>query len=320
MNKPIIALCIMCVVLLCGCKEDENDMSNGLWQRIEGSSQPVDLNEESLHYEEMTFQNPETGVFVLSVNEAGEMCTLNEDGHIKMYAPSGTLKYSYPNCIDFTSFCCEGNNVYAYDSVKAEIIWMNLETGERKLIAESFAAEEVLRMEKLGEELYLLIIPEGYQEKDEGNDYVNYGECLFCVSLIDGSCEKVEIENVIAMYGGQNGRLYYYVYRNGKYALYEYNTITKVERVCYDDMKESYGITYLSAFVYEQDIFVYSGLIEPCIRAISLKDGTELVKSEEIMLYSGNDMDCIKGNVIFGGYPLDGTPGELRYFYINPIG
>lgn len=319
-NKSIITVCIICVCFLCGCKKNESDLSEGLQQNTEGSSQSVNLNENSLIYEEMTFKNPETGVFVLAVNEAGDMCTLNEDGYVKMYTSSGKLKFSHPNCIDFTSFCCEGNTLYAYDSVRAEIICMNLETGDKKVIAESFAVAETLRMEKMGDELYLLVVPEGYQCEEEENEYVNYGECLFRISLSDGSCEKVEVDNIIAMYGGQNGKLHYYVYRSGEYALCEYDTVTKVERVCYEDMMNRYGITYLSAFVYEQDIFVYSGLVDPCVRVISLKDGTELVKSEEILLLSGNDMDCVRGNVLFGGYLLDGTPGELKYFYINPIG
>lgn len=74
-NKSIITVCIICVCFLCGCKKDESDLPKGIQQSTEGSSQSVNLNEDSLLYEEMTFKNPETGVFVLAVNEAGDMCT-----------------------------------------------------------------------------------------------------------------------------------------------------------------------------------------------------------------------------------------------------
>lgn len=267
-------------------------------------------------YVEWESVNLGEGVFVFSVNEDGNIFVLTEDGNIKTYTKTGEIKQTYPNCIDFTAFCCENNNLYAYDAVKNEIVWIDFETGNRRIVTEEFDAEEVLKMEKVGNDIYMLIVPENYQGMKGENEYIDFQECLYRVSITDGSQEKLMIDNIIAIYAAGNGKLYYYAYQNDTYVLCEYDTVTGEDYVCYD-MMEAFGVKYLSAFVYEQDMFVYSELVTPCIHSISLKDGAEMYCSEDIFIFSGKDVDCVQGNVVCLGYAIDGTPRKLQSFFVD---
>ncbi len=308
----IYMFCIICLYFLCGCgrKNEETEL-------IKTSEKEYYLEDiQSPFCEKKEFVNPEKGVYVFSANQNGDICTLAQDGNIKLRTHLGDMKFTCPECIDLTSFYCEDTVLYAYDAVKREIICIDFELGNRQIIVDDFAVEEILRMEKVGSNMYILAVPVGYQSKVGANEYVDYDECLFRVSLPEGKCEKIMIENILAIYGAENGKLYYYAYRDETYMLCEYNTETMEEIVCCDMMK-TYGIKYLSAFVFEQNIFVYSELITPCIRGISMRDGSEIFQSKEIFLYSGNDIDYVHGNVIYYGYLPDGTDSELQSFYIT---
>lgn len=307
--------CVVCLFLISGCEDSEWKEVEQIKKNNQGNSVMSKQDEDTFLIEKITFNNPEKGVFICAVNEMGDVCTLAEDGIIKVHTKSGDMKYACSDCIDFTAFCYEESSVYAYDAVKSEIVCVNVETESKKTIVEDFFVEEVLRMEKVGDELYMLVVPKEYQSRAEKNEYVDYSECLFHVSLLDGSWEKILIDNIIAIYKAQNGLLYFYVYRDDTYMLCEYDTSTKKERVCYDVMK-NYEVKYLSAFVYEQDVFVYSELNTPCIRAISMETGLEIFQSERIMLFSGNEMDYVRGNVVYFGYMVDGTENYLQSFYM----
>lgn len=269
-------------------------------------------------YEELAYTNPATDVLVFAADENGDSYALTADGVLTRYTVNGEVKNTYEGCIDFTAVCCEDGRLYAYDAVKCEIVMLDVTTGKKETVAEQLPAEEVLKMVKTEDALYLLLVPKNYQIYTGGDDYVGFGEMVYRVSLADGTKDVLLLDGVLALYEAENGELYYYAYQEKTYVLGKYDVETGKGIVCYD-MLEQFGVKYLSAFAYEQDLFVYAELETPSIHVLSLKENEEVKKTENILLLSGNDMDCIKGNVLYFGYPVEEKSNCLQSFFLDGL-
>lgn len=318
----LCALCGMSLLLLAGCKEKTGEVTKTVTPTVEAQeATKMEDTEEmpSVAYAPMEYSNPATGVLGFAADEAGDLYVLENDGVLTCYGATGKVKKSYSDCLDFTAFMCEDGTLYAYDAVKHQVEALDVESGAKKTITDRFYAEEVLKIGKAGDSLYILMIPEHYQSMAGENEYHDYGECLYRISLTDGKTVKLPIRGITALYVTEDESVYYYAYQEGTYVLCRYDTGTGESSVRCDMMAQA-GVTYVTAFVFEQGVFSYAEPTTPCVRAVSLKDGTELKKTEEILILSGNDMDCVNGNILYYGYPVDGTPNCLNWFYVeNPF-
>ena len=316
-------LCALSVLLFAGCDTDEKREINNTVGSVQNGDDTAVYEQEGddtgggkqSNYEKMEFTNAAEGVLAFAADRNGDVYVLEQDGILTGYEKNGSIKKTYPDCLDFMAMCCDDGMIYAYDAVKKEIIALNAEDGSRKTVLEQRSVYEVLKIVKLGETLYVLIVPELMQSMVGNNDYQDFGERLYKVSLTNGNREELPIDGVIAIYASEEDILYYYAYQDETYVLCQYNTESGDSSICYDMMTQ-FGIKYLSAFVYESGVFSYAELNTPAIHVISTKDGREIKKTDEVMLLSGNDMDCIKGNLVYSGYPPNGEENFLQSFYL----
>lgn len=302
--RRIVCVCILCalgMLLSAGCNSVQNGDETGT------KKQPL--------YEKVEFTNAAEGMLAFTADRNGDVYVLEQDGSLTGYEKNGRIKKTYPDCLDFTALCCDNGVIYAYDAVKKEITALNTEDGNRKTVLEKMYVQEVLKIVKSGEDLYILLIPEHMQSMAGSNDYHDFGERLYKVSLTDGSREELQINGIIAIYASEDESLYYYAYQEETYVLCRYDTEAGESSVCYDMMAQ-FGIKYLSAFACESGVFAYAELSSPAIHVVSTEAGNEIRKTDEILLLSGNDMDCIKGNVVYAGYPVDGKENLLQSFYL----
>lgn len=306
-------LCAVSMLLFTGCGKEEKQAADD----TVGSVQNTDAAEtaDQPHYEKMEFTNAAKGALAFAADTNGDVYVLDQDGVLTGYETNGSIKKTYPDCLDFFALCCDHGMIYAYDAVKNEITALQTEDGTRKTVSEGMYVHEVLKIVKLGDALYVLAIPEYMQSMAGNHDYQDFGERLYQVSLTDGSRKELPISGVIAIYASENDSLYYYAYQEETYVLCRYDTESGESEICYDMMAQ-FGIKYLSAFTYEPGVFAYAELNTPAIRVISTDGGAELRQTDDVMLLSGNDMDSIKGNVVYFGYLADGQENFLQSFYL----
>ncbi len=311
-----VILCALSMLLFVGCDREEKQGINDTADTAvsEQDKDDTGTGKQSI-YEKMEFTNSAEGVLAFAADGNGDVYVLGQDGILTGYEKNGSIKKTYPDCLDFMAMCCDNGMIYAYDAVKEEITALNTADGSRKTVLKDMYAQEVLKIVKLGDALYVLAIPKSMQSMAGNHDYQDFGECLYKVSLTDGKREKLPVDGIIAIYASELEDLYYYAYQDETYVLCWYDTESGKSGICYDMMTQ-FGIKYLSAFVFEPGVFAYAELNSPAIHVISTGDGREIKKTDEVMLLSGNDMDCIKGNIVYSGYPADGRENFLQSFYL----
>lgn len=315
------ALCAIGVLLFAGCEQKEPLADNPAApsQSREETKAPEQGTDDSRNgnrqfYEKMEFASLAEGALVFAADTNGDVYVLRQDGVLTGYRKDGSIKQTYPECLDFTALCCDQGMLYAYDAVKREITALNTEDGSRRTVLADLYAQEVLKIVKLEDALYVLTVPENMQGMAGNHDYIDFGERVYQISLTDGKRETLSLDGVIAIYASA-GSLYYYAYQGETYILGRYDPKSGESSRCFDMMAQ-FGIKYLSAFVFESDTFAYAELNTPAIHVLHTGDGQEIKKTDPVLLLSGNDMDCIRGNVVYNGYSAEGEESGMQSIYL----
>lgn len=309
-NKMMYAICSLSFLLFVGCRVQTEYV--GTEKELTGNIEEIKQN----NFQKIEYTNMPMDMYGFAAGEDGMLYVLMQDGTLQQYTINGEPLRFYSDCMDFTAFCYADKMLYAYDAVKREIVAIDIETAEKSTVIENFAVEEVLKMIVLDDALYVLIVPEQYQAFGKEDEYVSFEESLYKITLEEGKKEQLSIDGILAIYKDGRERLYYYAYQDETYVLGEYDTETGEGRICYDMMKQ-FGVRYLSAFVYEQDKFAYAEITTPRIQVISLTGGMELGSIEEVLLFSGNDMECVRGNILYLGYHPEERGNTLQGIYLG---
>lgn len=250
-----------------------------------------------------------------TITDEGNIILLEMSSDLKLLDGEGNLIKEYPDTQDCVSILYD-QVLYAYDMVKGKIISMHLDTGEKKELSKAFRVKEVLNMVKSNDSIYMLAIPTEGGKLDAGtNNYINQGEVLYQINLKSGKVKELKESNVIAIYGGTDGDLYLYAYRDENYGLWKYNQ-KKNKSVILKNMNE---IGYLSAFVYERDLLIYASFMDQTMRCYDFTTQVEQDIDENVILLAGGDLGYVKGNITYYGIRTDQTDNRLRSVYIEDI-
>lgn len=298
MRRYMLCGLLLIIILLAGCSTSDKNDAGG------------DVKLPS--FQKITVSNPASEVVTFTVSPDGNLYILEAGGLLTVYKNDGTLMHEYENTSDFIAVCWHDGMVYAYDAVKQQIVALDTKDGSIKKITDELKAEEILKLASAGEYIYALAVPEVHNYELGPNGYINFGEILYRINPKTGEVIDTNETNIIAIYAASDGKLYYYAYRDDAYALYTFGTKDGKSAKLYnlDD------IGYITAFVYENDYFIYSD--HEKVVMLNLSDNTEKVIEEPILILCSNDMTFLKGNIIYFGYYTD-KPNAINSVYIEDI-
>ncbi len=296
MRKSVFCIVLSILCLLLGCNQPKE----------------TNISHELKPYEKLSFTMPtEIMTFCISTNR--EIFALKAGGKLGRYEHDGTKIQEYENSTDYLALCWGDDSIYAFDAVKYQIVSLNIENGNPKVIVDNLNTDEILKLAMADGYLYALAVSDAHGHSDNSSKgYTDFGEKLYQIDPQTGKTIDTQEDNIIAIYGGSDGTLYYYAYRNDTYALYTYSQ-GKSKKI--HDMKYT---SYISAFIYENGQFIYSTIENPSLIYHRFSDKIDIVIAEDTFLLSGNDMTFLDGNVIYYGYHSS-TDNALHSIYLEDI-
>ena len=272
-----------------------------------------------------------TDLRAVAISPNGKLFAVPYDGVLTQFTYDGEAVKTYPDTEAFYSLCADDNFVYAYDIAQSRFVKMNCGDGKITPLGDTFTPEEIKNLVIAGNTLYALIIAcfddDDNKSHDHSHDYtmnadgyIDFEEKLYSININNGKMTEEKSENIISIYAGSDSILYYYAYTNNEYGLYRLKN-GKNEKV--PALSEA---GYTSAFVFENNQFIYQSLQDGSVKARNLSDGRETIIYTDFHLFSAYDLKFYAGNIILlRTYPIlninDTIEKKLFAFNIeNPFG
>ena len=242
------------------------------------------------------------------------------DQKLSLYNKDGKVERQIPHNSFYGNLCMGDNSIYAYDYQKSAIVRI-AEDGEflsdAITIQNSISFHTIRNMVALNGKLYVLAIPFTADNTETffdfgSEEFKDYGEVLYSIDVENGQYRTLDLEHISAEYVSEDGRLFFYGWKEDKYYLYEYDTekdkITK--KITSDEMKNLMSIVVEGGYLF--GISSSEGLV-----AINLEIGEKVESIEKVYAMFGNDLQFYRGNLFANNL----AEGEIqRLFTIDKEG
>ena len=274
--KSIVLITTCILLLLTGCESATSKKGNN-------GIKPIQIE----------YSNERADLYAFALTEEGNYFASAPEQALRLYSPDGAILKEYPQTGFYSAMCVSGNDLYAYEPIKSQLIRFAVETGEIVELAE-FQALQVRDMAVSDDKLVIIaitgtdLIPYYYDD-----DYIDMGEKLYLVDTKTGEVTATGETNVIALYSGTGAEVYLYSYADGNYSLSSLDVKTETSKKT-ADMNDT---GYLTAFIYENGAFSYLKSNELWMMK-TLKDTPSRVRNG-ITLNTGNNMQFYRGNIVY---------------------
>ena len=261
-------------------------------------------NQKKTEFEKMNLplDQETTGVFAYS--DEGELFSVHEDGKLMLYGFDGKLKASFDGFSEASDLCCIGNKLYGCVGVQNALVCLDLENGRvQTLIDETAPNTEVTNLVTAGGKIYAF-----------STDLTQFAFSVWELNPKKKTAEELPLSDVTAIYGASDGKLYYCAGGANQYSLYAYDADRKKGTLLYE-LDNVYKILSLTAFVYENDCFVFYSLRpeDSSLVVLSMEDGKTAKFGENLYIGRGKHLQCIAGNLVC--YILSADYGLMNDFY-----
>ncbi len=301
MRKWIFAFIVF--VICTGCGKNQNDRQNIIF--------------DCSGYEKIDFESIEIpeGVeaFVFCAEE--KILCSRADEKVYLYDKNGILNSEISSDSFYGNFCVEKDAVYAYDYKKSAIVQI-VKDGEflsnPVSIQNAISFRTIRNMIALDGKLYVLAIPFTSENAETFFDFgleefKDYGEVVYSINIENGQYQTLDLEHIAAEYASEDGRLFFYGWKEDKYYLYEYDTerdkITK--KITSDEMKNLMSIVVEGGYLF--GISSSEGLV-----AIDLETGEKADSIEKVYAMFGNDLQFYRGNLFVNNM----VAGEIQRLFV----
>ena len=259
--------------------------------------EPVPFPEETA---DIHFRSKAADLISAAIGPNAEVYAVSRETGVGLYTFDGDLLEEYPGTEHLLHLYCSGGLLYGYDYVTKNVVELNPQSGEIKVIYAGLPAAEVRSLTVTGGHILLIVVP-SFETLDfdliqSDDQYMDFGEKMMVIEIQSGELtERTDIVNPIALYQSADGTLYVYAHpANMRYVLYSYDTNTwKASQ--YAVMNDT---GYLYRFAFESGCFVYVSTMND-IRIKRMSDELIYVGADVIPLIIGGGFAYHKGNVVF---------------------
>lgn len=240
-----------------------------------------------------------------------KLCLYNKNGELEEEIPSGSF---------YGNLCVDGDEVYAYDYRKSAVVRI-AEDGDfmsgDETVQDGISFHTIRNMEALDGKIYVLAIPFNADNTETFFDFgdgelKDYGEVVYSIDIENGQYRTLGLGHISAEYVSEDGRLFFYGWKEEQYYLYEYDTDKEkiAKTLSFDSMKNFMSIVVEGGYLF--GISSSEGLV-----AIDLKTGEKAESIQKVYALFGNDLQFYRGNVLANNLMAGGIQ---HLFTIDPQG
>ena len=253
-------------------------------------------------YERVTFESihiPE-GIEAFTLSDSGSVICSSADENLYVFNQSGTKDKEVTSGSFYGNLCVDGDSTYAYDYINSAIVQLE-KNGEFltdiPVIQNTISFHTIRNMVAIDGKIYVLAIPFTSDNMETffafGKDeYEDYGEVVYSINIEDSQYRTVDIDHIAAEYKAEDGRRYFYGWKEDKYYLYMYNTSKEeiTQKLTFDSMGNFLSIVVEGGYLFGID--PASGLA-----IIDLETGEKVDAIEGLYAMFGNDLQFYRGNL-----------------------
>ncbi len=205
-----------------------------------------------------------------------------------------------------TFFCADGGALYAYDNNRKAVVELTVgaDTGTEgalsadvRVIEDDLAFCMVRNMVALDGKIYVLAIPLTKDTEQAvfsfgAGEFEDYGEQVYCIDAQSGEHSILDLEHITAEYRSEDGRLFFYGWKEERYCLYEYDAKKGeiVNRLSLDNMGNLWNMVVEGGYLFA--VSSTKGLY-----SLDLKKDDLEVWQPSIFTINGNDLQFYHGNL-----------------------
>ncbi len=254
-------------------------------------------------YEELDFTTiaMQEGIEAFALCEDGTMLCSGADAKLYQFGKSGEDKEELLSSSFYGNICVDGKNVYAYDYDQSAIVQLT-DNGEVssenvRVVQNSISLHTIRNMVATDGKIYVLAIPFTADNTETlfmfgAQEFEDYGEQVYCIDAQSGEHSILDLAHITAEYRSEDGRLFFYGWKEDKYYLYEYDTEKEKvsQKLNFADMGNLLNIVVEGGYLF--GISSSDGLI-----SIDLATGEKLKWASGVYAIFGNDLQFYQGNL-----------------------
>lgn len=222
------------------------------------------------------------------------------------------------------ALCIADDGIYAADSRGCRVLKLTKDGVLIETVCDVPEFMEIKALELAESSLYYLAVPfpefdsiEEHGDDASAADSVELSDLemrfaeAYRISLTDGVCKRMDVNNPICQYIAGDGQLYYYVYQNDSYQLLRYR-FDNGETVRIADTD---ALGFMNALVYENGNLYYADGTWNRICKASLSGQEADIYARDVFILHDGDFYYWRGNVIF----LNRVAGKIQVIPIEAI-
>ncbi len=289
MKTKKVLLFFMVLALFCGCGN--------------GKSGEKEIEFDRSSYERADFQaiSIQEGIEAFALNGDGMIFCSGADAKLYVYAKDGGGKEEIPSSSFYGNICVDGKNVYAYDYDQSAIVQLT-DNGEVssesvRVVQNSISLHTIRNMVAADGKIYVLAIPFTADNTETlfmfgAQEFEDYGEQVYCIDAQSGEHSILDLAHITAEYRSEDGRLFFYGWKEDKYYLYEYDAEKEKvsQKLNFADMGNLLNIVVEGGYLF--GINPSDGLV-----SIDLATGEKLKWASGVYAIFGNDLQFYQGNL-----------------------